>query len=193
MAESVLPATRCDRKPRRGSSGDYACARLRALLLASSLVVLPAVDCWAQSPPVQDLATFPRTTLEITHEARKGRHTKEHDAPQHRFDVWIADTPERQQQGLMFVRDLPAGQGMLFPQDAPRVANFWMKNTYIELDLVFIGTDGHIVKIIERAQPFKLDSLSSDRPVSAVLEIKGGEATRLRVQVGDRVTWDKAR
>ena len=166
---------------------------LSALLLALSLVVLQAAAVRpAQSQPVQDLATFPRTTLEITHEAQKGRHGRQHDAPQHRFDVWIADTPERQQQGLMFVRDLPAMQGMLFPHEPPRVANFWMKNTYIELDMVFIGTDRHIIKIIERAQPFKLDSLSSDRPVSAVLEIKGGEAAKLGVRVGDLVSWSAA-
>ena len=193
MAERVLLATRCDRKPRRVSSGDCAWARLRALSLALSLVVLPAVDCWAQSPPVQDLAAFPRATLEIAPEAKNAHRTKEHARQKHRFDVWIADTPERQEQGLMFVRDLPATQAMLFPQDPPRAANFWMKNTYIELDMVFIGTDGHIIKIIERAQPFKLDNLSSDRPVSAVLEIKGGEAARLGVRVGDLVSWGRPR
>src|SRR5882762_7307422 len=193
MAEKVFLATRCGRKPRRVSMRDYAWARLCALSLALSLVVLPAVDCSAQSRLVQDLATFPRTTLEITRAAKSGHRTKKHDAQSHRFDVWIADTPERQEQGLMFVRDLPATQGMLFPQDPPRAANFWMKNTYIELDMVFIGTDGHIIKIIERAQPFKLDNLSSDRPVSAVLEIKGGEAARLGVRVGDLVSWGRPR
>ncbi|TLY61455.1 MAG: DUF192 domain-containing protein [Gammaproteobacteria bacterium] len=179
------------------SSHDDSLSRARtglsALLLVLSLVVLPVAVCSAQSQSVQDLATFPRTTLEITPAAKSGHHPKKNDAQSHRFEVWIADTPERQQQGLMFVRDLPGTQGMLFPQDPPRVANFWMKNTYIELDMVFIGTDGHIIKTIEHAQPFKLDSLSSDRPVSAVLELKGGEAAKLGVRVGDLVSWSPPR
>ena len=65
---------------------------------------------------------------------------------------------------------------MLFPQASPQVANFWMKNTYIPLDMVFVGEDGRIAKIIANAHPFSLDVLSSDVPVIAVLEIRGGEA-----------------
>ena len=89
----------------------------------------------------------------------------------------------------MFVRDLPAAQGMLFPQPSPQVANFWMKNTYIPLDMVFVGADGRIAKIIANAHPFSLDLLSSDVPVIAVLEIRGGEAHQLALNVGDRVSW----
>ncbi|MDE2450098.1 MAG: DUF192 domain-containing protein [Gammaproteobacteria bacterium] len=105
--------------------------------------------------------------------------------------MWIADTPQRQEQGLMFVRDLPPTQGMLFPQDSPQVAHFWMKNTYIPLDMVFVGRDGRIAKIIANARPFSLDVLSSDVPVIAVLEIRGGQARELGLGVGDRVSWKK--
>src|ERR1700748_3661296 len=80
----------------------------------------------AQSGPLEDLANFPRTSLEILH----GKSKKD---PRH-FDVWIADKPARQEQGLMFVRDLPVGQGMLFPLEKPRQMSMWMKNTYVELD-----------------------------------------------------------
>lgn len=90
----------------------------------------------------------------------------------------------------MFVRDLPADQGMLFPQASPQVANFWMKNTYIPLDMIFVGADGRIAKIIASAHPFSLDVLSSDVPVIAVLEIRGGEALELALGVGDRVSWN---
>ncbi|MDB6011492.1 MAG: hypothetical protein JWL65_3742, partial [Gammaproteobacteria bacterium] len=85
----------------------------------------------AQSGPLEDLANFPRTSLQILHGKSKkdARH----------FDVWIADNPAREEQGLMFVRDLPATQGMLFPQAKPRKMSMWMKNTYIELDIVFVG------------------------------------------------------
>ena len=91
----------------------------------------------------------------------------------------------------MFVRDLPATEGMLFPEGSPQVAHFWMKNTYIPLDMVFVGKDGRIVKIIPNARPFSLDVLSSDVPVIAVLEIRGGEARELGMGVGDRVRWQK--
>ena len=89
----------------------------------------------------------------------------------------------------MFVRDLPASEGMIFPQDSPQVAHFWMKNTYIPLDMVFIGEDHRIAQIIANAHPFSLDVLSSEVPVIAVLEIRGGEAQQLGMRVGDRVSW----
>jgi uncharacterized protein len=154
--------------------------RFLPLRLAPLLVLAFALTslCMAQSGPIESLTHFPRTTLEIVAHGHRNR-----------FDVWIADTPPRQEQGLMFVRDLPATQGMLFPQPSPQVANFWMKNTYIPLDMVFVGADGRIAKIIANAHPFSLDVLSSDVPVIAVLEIRGGEAHELTLSVGDRVSW----
>jgi uncharacterized protein len=132
----------------------------------------------AQSQPIESLTHFPRTTLDIVAHGHRDR-----------FRIWIADTTARQEQGLMFVRDLPPNEGMLFPQSAPQVAHFWMKNTYIPLDMVFVGEDGRIAKIIADARPFSLAVLSSDVPVIAVLEIDGGEAARLGIAVGDRVRW----
>jgi uncharacterized protein len=129
----------------------------------------------AQSEPIQDLSTFPRTTLEI----HSGSAT-------HRFKVWIADTQGRQTQGLMFVRDLPDDEGMLFTDCC---SGIWMKNTYIPLDIVFVGNDGRIVKIAERAQPFDLTTISAPQPVKAVVELKGGEAAVLHLRPGDRVVW----
>ncbi len=149
------------------------------LALGLALACALASICLAQSGPIESLAHFPRTALDIV---AHGHHN--------RFEVWIADTPPRQEQGLMFVRDLPADQGMLFPQASPQVANFWMKNTYIPLDMIFVGADGRIAKIIASAHPFSLDVLSSDVPVIAVLEIRGGEALELALGVGDRVSWN---
>src|SRR5256886_10539517 len=105
------------------------------------------------------------------------------------FEVWVADTQERAQQGLMFVSDLPETLGMVFPLTAPRVETMWMRNTYIELDILFIDAHGRVAKIIERAHPMSEALLSSDTPVSAVLELKGGEAAKLGLRVGDTVTW----
>jgi uncharacterized membrane protein (UPF0127 family) len=135
----------------------------------------------AQSGPLEDLSNFPRTSLEILH----GKSKKD---PRH-FEIWIADNPARQEQGLMFVRDLPAGRGMIFPQKKPRKMRLWMKDIYIELDIVFIGEKGAIDKIIEHAKPLDLTTLQSDKDVSAVLEIKGGEAAALGLKAGDRVNW----
>ncbi len=130
----------------------------------------------AQTEPLQDLSTFPRTTLEI----HSGSVT-------HQFKVWVADTPGRQSQGLMFVRDLPDGEGMLFTDCCKGI---WMRNTYIPLDIVFVGMDGRIVKIAERAKPFdEQDIIKADQPVQATIELKGGTSALLHLKAGDRVVW----
>jgi uncharacterized membrane protein (UPF0127 family) len=154
---------------------------LVGMLCALAFVLRFATVGYAQSGPLEDLANFPRTSLEILH----GKDKKD----PRQFTVWIADSPNRQEQGLMFVRDLPQGQGMIFPLKKPRQMSMWMKNTYVELDMVFIGEKGTIDQIIEHAHPLSLETLTSQKPVSAVLEIKGGEAARLQLKVGDRVEW----
>jgi uncharacterized protein len=130
---------------------------------------------------ILDLATFTQSSVEVGSASR----------PQH-FNVWIADTGARQTQGLMFVRDLPAGRGMLFVEAEARPIAFWMKNTYIELDMLFVGADHRIVKIAARAPPLSLATISSGAPVIAVLEIKGGEAARRGIRIGDPVSWPQA-
>jgi uncharacterized membrane protein (UPF0127 family) len=164
-------------------------ARRRVGLMGAAAglaALLPAAAALAQEPsrPL-DLATFPRTSLEITHRG------SDHSAHKFPFQVWVADTPARAEQGLMFVSDLPETMGMVFPVEPPRVENMWMKNTYIELDMLFIDSHGRVTKIIERAAPLSLQTLSSDTPVAAVLELKGGEAGRLGLRTGDTVTWKK--
>jgi uncharacterized protein len=162
--------------------------RLAALILvAAAPAWLAGASALAQEPGRRplDLASFPRTSLEITH------HENGQAVRKYPFQVWVADTPERAEQGLMFVSDLPETMGMVFPIEQPRVENMWMKNTYIELDMLFIGKDGRVTKIIERAAPMSLKTLSSDAPVAAVLELKGGEAAKLGLRTGDTVTWKK--
>ncbi|MGO9802500.1 MAG: DUF192 domain-containing protein [Steroidobacteraceae bacterium] len=156
--------------------------RLSGAALAALLLVASGVSR-AQSTAPLDLASFPRAALEIAQQ-RQGQ-------PPHRFhfDVWVADTETRAEQGLMFVHELPAARGMVFPLSPPRVEAMWMKNTYIELDMLFIGADGQVVKIIERARPLSLETLSSEVPVAAVLELKGGEAQHLGLRSGDQVSW----
>ncbi len=160
----------------------------RSALFAVLLALAPALSAPARAQASRaplELATFPRTSLEITH---RGAH---HALRKFPFEVWVADTPERARQGLMFVSDLPEGRGMVFPLATPRVETMWMENTYIELDMLFIGADGQVTKIIERAHPMSTSLLSSDTPVSAVLELKGGEVAKLGLKVGDTVAWKK--
>jgi hypothetical protein len=154
--------------------------RLWTLLLSTAL--LGAAGCASAATPPgtafapTQLRAFPQDSLvllrgEVRHELR----------------IWLADTPDRQQQGLMFLTHLPAGYGMLFPLQPPRVMTMWMKNTYIPLDMLFIGTDGRIRRIAADTTPQSLDIISSGGIVAGVLEIAGGEAARLGLKVGDRV------
>lgn len=142
------------------------------------LLTLVAAVAHAQTGPIEDLASFPQDKLEI----REGKKVK------HVFQVWLADSPRRKSQGLMFVRDLPDLRGMLFVHDQPRDISMWMKNTYIPLDMVFIDRRGRIQQIIEQATPHSLDLIRSDKPALAVLEIAGGEARRLGIHPGQRIS-----
>lgn len=107
----------------------------------------------------------------------------------HRFVVEVARTPEQQAQGLMFRQSLAPNRGMLFVHEAPRPASFWMKDTLIPLDIIFIRPDGTIARIAENTVPLSLDPVPSLEPVSAVLEIAGGRASQLRIRPGDKVSW----
>ena len=105
----------------------------------------------------------------------------------HVFRVEIADDPDERTQGLMFRKKLAPDAGMLFLSGRVEPQTFWMKNTEIPLDLLFITRDGRIADLHERAVPFSLQTISSKVPVWAVLEVAGGTAAKLRIQPGDRV------
>ena len=105
-----------------------------------------------------------------------------------RFAVELALTEPQQAQGLMYRKELAANRGMLFvfPDDTDRA--FWMKNTIIALDMLFIAADGQIVGIREQTTPLSTTPQSVGRPSRYVLEIAGGEAAKQGIRVGDRVT-----
>lgn len=105
----------------------------------------------------------------------------------HAFQVTLADTPEEQKRGLMFVEKLPPQNGMLFPIKPPRQARFWMRNTLIPLDMVFIKPGGIIDQIVTRRDTQSDARTVSVDAVSGVLELNAGEAARLRIGIGDRV------
>jgi uncharacterized protein len=147
--------------------------RRRFVLIVAALAL---AACLLPGLTRAQLATFGKSELDI--ETASGK--------QH-FNVEVAKTPEQMTQGLMYRRSMPADAGMLFEYDHPQPVAFWMKNTLIPLDMLFIGADGTVLDIHERAVPLSLDSIASNGPVLGVLELNGGTASRLGIKRGDRV------
>ncbi|WP_348770620.1 DUF192 domain-containing protein [Azospirillum sp. TSO35-2] len=131
------------------------------------------------------VAAFPAAALETFQKSKLTIETA--SGGKFRFDVELALTPAQQAQGLMFRQSMAADAGMLFIYDRVQPASFWMKNTLIPLDMIFIAADGRIVNIHERAVPESLDGVNSDGPVKAILELNGGMTARLGIHPGDRV------
>lgn len=106
------------------------------------------------------------------------------DFGQARFTVELADDPQERSQGLMFRESLPMSAGMLFVYDAPQRAVFWMRNTLIPLDMIFLDATGQVVKIHENAVPLDETGIDGGPDVLAVLEINGGLSRRLGLREG---------
>lgn len=107
------------------------------------------------------------------------------------FTVEVARSAAEQSRGLMFRSELADDRGMLFPYSAPQILSFWMKNTVIPLDIIFIRADGSIESIAANTTPYSLDPVSSGENVTAVLEIRGGLSAELGMKPGDKVNWEK--
>ncbi|MES2903394.1 MAG: DUF192 domain-containing protein [Pseudomonadota bacterium] len=111
------------------------------------------------------------------------------DGKTHRFTVEIARTAEQQQTGMMNRNSLAPDRGMLFPYATPQPVSYWMKNTLIPLDLIFVAPGGKILRIEENAVPYSLDQIPSGGPIEAVLELAGGRSAELKLKAGDQVDW----
>ena len=147
---------------------------MRAIFTALALsLALPMAACSGDASEEAGVATIPVTI------AAAGK--------AHVFNVEVARTDEEQDRGLMFRTNLPADGGMIFPFDKPRIGSFWMKNTLIPLDMVFIKEDGTILRVHDSAKPNDLTSIKSNGPALAVLEINGGVAKKLGIMDGDTV------
>jgi len=107
----------------------------------------------------------------------------------HQFQVEVARTSQEQATGLMNRQTLAPDRGMIFPFADPQIASFWMKNTLIPLDMVFVRTDGTIANIEANTVPLSLQPVYSIEPVGAVLELAGGRAAELGIKPGDKVKW----
>jgi uncharacterized membrane protein (UPF0127 family) len=107
----------------------------------------------------------------------------------HVFRVEVAASEAEQEKGLMFRRAMGPDEGMIFPMNPPRMASFWMRNTVIPLDIVFIGVDGKIGNIAANAIPYNEMPLVSTGLAKGVLELNGGRAAELGIAAGDKVSW----
>lgn len=145
------------------------------------LALLMTCAALSSSAAPEPLSAFPKSQLAI-------RTASGHVL---NFLVWIADRPSRAEQGLMFVREMDDHAGMLFDFPGGDRVSMWMKNTYLSLDMLFIGADGRIDYIAPRLTPLSLDIISPPKPAVAVLELKGGIAEQLGIRVGDVVVRGK--
>jgi hypothetical protein len=174
-----MEAKRACGQPVRGLS---ASAMMRLLLsLAGALVVALFVSGASAAPE-----RHPESGLQVAPLA-----VVQPDGTRHEFRVELARTAGEQSRGLMHRRELAADAGMLFLFRRPRVANFWMRNTFVPLDMIWIARDREgtprILGAHENAVPHSTRSISSNLPVDAVLEVPGGTVARLGLARGDRI------
>ena len=148
----------------------FACSPQAAERAPAALTQEPAVH------PVSGLQVIPLTVT-----IAEGR--------SHDFRVELARTDKEQAQGLMFRTQMGADEGMLFPYDPPRVLSFWMKNTVIPLDIIFIGPDRRVINVAANTTPYSEASVPSAAPAIAVLELNAGRAAQLGIVPGTRIDW----
>ncbi len=158
----------------RGLSYGFAMKRIFPLLIA--VFILPLAAPWPRAPAhAQEMFAWDRLAVVTDSGAR------------HSFRVEIARTPDQQAQGLQGRKSLAGDAGMLFDFGSPRPTAFWMKNTYVSLDMIFIAAGGEISKIVRDTTPLSLEVIPSGRPVRAVLEVRAGTSERLGIEPGDTV------
>lgn len=149
----------------------------RSVLKGVLRVIVVAALAWTEChAAAAEPAPFAFTSLDI----QTGRGS-------HRFQVELAESAHQRMQGLQGRRSLDPQGGMLFVFETEAIASMWMKNTFIPLDMLFLAADGRIVAIAPNTQPMSLQPLQSPGPVKAVLELNGGTAERLGIEVDDRV------
>lgn len=105
----------------------------------------------------------------------------------HVFSVELAKTEEQRRTGLMYRKELPEGRGMLFDFSPEQNVSMWMKNTFISLDMIFIGSDGRILRIAENTVPQSEKIIPSGGPAKGVLEVIAGTARKYGIKPGDKV------
>ena len=151
---------------------------LVAMALVSSALIAAPAQAWQARPKPAATAT-PSAKLDTVEILTSRGRVK--------FTVELAVTKAEQARGLMFRKSLAPDRGMLFPYNPPQRAAFWMKNTLIPLDILYIGPDGRVLSIARNAVPHDETPIPSGGVVRGVLEIPGGRAAQLGILPGDRV------
>jgi uncharacterized membrane protein (UPF0127 family) len=149
----------------------------RAAVVAALLALAPALACASKTGSDHSVPTA-RVVVETSAGARPA------------VTVEIARTEQQRMKGLMDRESLPADAGMLFIFDETSVQSFWMKNTLIPLDMLFIDDEGRIVGIVESAEPRTLTPRTVGKPSRYVLEVNGGWSRANGVRAGDRVRFE---
>ena len=155
---------------------------LRMVGLALALALAPVAVAARETGAAAQGGNPVLATVPLTASTRTGVH---------HYTVEMAVTEDQQAKGLMFRRHMDRAHGMLFPMNPPRPAVFWMENTLIPLDLVFIGADGRVLNVAAHAKRLSRDHIPSTGDAAAVLELTDGEAARAGLQAGDRVRWGR--
>lgn len=166
--------------------------RMKRAIFSRQLAIAAAMGLAACSPdagetvaeptPTATVATHPISGLEIipvTITTASGTHV---------IQAEVAASRAEQARGLMFRAELGPDEGMIFPYPEPQPLSFWMRNTVIPLDLVFIDADRTVINI-GQGVPYSEDPIPSDRPGIAVLELYEGRAAELGIEPGDSVDW----
>lgn len=155
-----------------------------AARFVAALLFVGAVACTDPFAEARTTAAAPLAQTVVTLTTENGK--------THRYRVDLARTEAEQARGLMFRQSMPRDMGMLFPMNPPRMATFWMENTFIPLDIIFVAPDGYVLNI-GRGVPKTRDIVASVGPVGWVLELNAGEAKRIGLEPGDRMTVDSDR
>lgn len=158
-------------------------ARLALAALAALFALTPLAGC--NDPFVDEAVAATPAQLDVVTvriETAKGK--------VHAYKAEVARTSDQQARGLMYRRAMARDTGMIFPFAEPRMASFWMANTYLPLDIIFISPAGRVINVGEGV-PLSTATVESTAPASAVLELNRGEAARIGLTAGDKVTWAK--
>lgn len=145
------------------------------LLIASTAANFVSAKEWQPHEPLdpKKAQALPETPLSISDGDKVFR-----------FVVELADTDEERALGLMHRASMGEDHGMLFDFGTPRRVAFWMRNTFIPLDMLFMRSDGEIVQIVENVPPHSEDTVGPDRPVRAVLELNAGTVKKMGLKIG---------
>jgi uncharacterized protein len=163
--------------------------RKRTLIAIVALIALPVVAglIYMSLPKSQDVNTGPKFTKQGELQLLDGETGEQIQ----QIDIEIKQNDQERAEGMMWRRSMEEDQGMLFIMDRNEPQSFWMRNTYIPLDIMFIGVDKRIVNIRKNAQPQSLSPQPSQGNAKYVLEVVGGFADKYGVEAGDRMAFTR--